>query len=113
VLWLHKLYYEPQYRKGRHRFPLKLVAEVAGLNRNTLCEALMTSKVSEATCCKLSWAIRTIEERRLLFCGTPRPRAFMPPRSPPAADRSSICLREGPAALFLGDAAGDGRVAGP
>jgi hypothetical protein len=63
--WLHRLYYELTYRKGRKRIPLKLVAEIAGLNRDTLYEALKGGKLSEVTRGKLSWVIRAIEEGRL------------------------------------------------
>jgi hypothetical protein len=63
--WLHRLYYERSHRKGRNRIPLKLVAEIAGLNRDTLYEALKGGKISEVTRGKLSWVIRAIEDGRL------------------------------------------------
>jgi hypothetical protein len=43
LLWLHKLYYDDRYRRGRQRIPLKAVAEMAGLNRDTLYLAPPTS----------------------------------------------------------------------
>jgi hypothetical protein len=63
--WLHRLYYEQSYRKGPKRIPLKLVAEMASLNRDTIYEALKGGKISEVTRGRLSWVIRAIEERRL------------------------------------------------
>jgi hypothetical protein len=63
--WLHMLSYKARNRKGRRRIPLKVVAEMAGLNRDTPFPGLMSSKVFEMMCAKLSWVIRATEERRL------------------------------------------------
>jgi hypothetical protein len=65
--WLLRLRFEEKYRSGRDRVPLKVVADLAGLNRDTLYEAQKGGKISERTRSLLSWIIIAVDGRRLTF----------------------------------------------